>query len=151
MPAHARSTSDTTASLMSGSRTTTKNVEEVAIAVDPEEIAGLTAALSSGGSITCVARSGHPDEPKTLSSTPGSTPKPLPIAIETVVGENSSTMYFPNPSVEGSAPRAVRVAGLPPRSPAEPDEGASRGGVRQAQYLETIEPQSDTDSATTRR
>ena len=85
---------------MNGPRTTTKSLEEVAIAVDPEEIAGLTASLSSGDSITCVARSGHPDEPKTLSSTPGSTPKPPPIAIETVVGDSSSTMYFPNPVAE---------------------------------------------------
>jgi Flp pilus assembly protein CpaB len=145
MPSHMRSTSDTTPSLMNGPRTTTKNVEEVAIAVDPEEIAGLTAALSSGGSITCVARSGHPDEPKTLSSTPGSTPKPPPIAIETVVGDSSSTMYFPNPTGEG-AEQALVSNGRRVRTPGSSIESRSSGDVRQARRGDVVEPAGATDS-----
>jgi hypothetical protein len=148
MPAHTRSTSDTTPSLMNGPRTTTKSVEEVAIAVDPEEIAGLTAALSSGGSITCVARSGHPDEPKTPSVTPGSTPQPPPIAIETVVGGKSSTLYFPNPT--GAEATEPALAGKD-RSTDGLKANAERGEVRQASFDEAIEPQDGAKDSTFRR
>ena len=42
----------------------TKPVQEIVIAIAPEEVAHLTEALAVGASVECVPRSGSPDDPK---------------------------------------------------------------------------------------
>lgn len=98
-PIRIRATPTTTNSLMNGQRTSTKPVEEVVIAVDPEEIAELSAAFSIDAAITCVARSGHPDD-SGESITPGLPPAPPPTTIEAVRGNKTETLYFPVQSDE---------------------------------------------------
>ena len=60
-------------SLTRGSITRKRPVQEIVIAVDPEEVAPLTEALAVGANISCVPRSGHPDDPVN-SRTPESEP-----------------------------------------------------------------------------
>jgi Flp pilus assembly protein CpaB len=101
-PVRMRATISTSQSLVGGPRTTAKPVEEVVIAVEPEEVSELTAAISQEAAITCVARSGHPEDAKVSRETPGSTPPPPPTAIETVWGSKRETLYFPKPIDEVS-------------------------------------------------
>ena len=51
----------------------TKPVQEIVIAVEPEEVAHLTEALAVGANVECVPRSGSPDDPAD-SITPGLRP-----------------------------------------------------------------------------
>ena len=60
-------------SLTQGAITRKRPVQEIVIAVDPEEVALLTEALAVGANISCVPRSGHPDDPVN-SRTPESQP-----------------------------------------------------------------------------
>ena len=50
-------------SLTDGSRVRTRPVQEVVIAIDPEEVARLTEALAVDAKISMVPRSGRPDDP----------------------------------------------------------------------------------------
>jgi hypothetical protein len=59
--------------LVSGLVVRTKPVQEVVIAVRPGEVAHLTEALAVGAEISCVPRSGRPDDPRD-SITPESQP-----------------------------------------------------------------------------
>jgi Flp pilus assembly protein CpaB len=67
-------TSSTT--LTAGQITGTRPVQEMVIALAPEEVAPLMAALRMKADLSCVARSGHPDDPMD-SLTPGMNPKPV--------------------------------------------------------------------------
>jgi len=60
--------------LTQGAITRTRPVQEVVIAVAPEEVALLTQALAVEARIQCVIRSGHPDDPED-SVTPGAIPR----------------------------------------------------------------------------
>jgi len=60
-------------SLTNGLTIRTKPVQEVVIAVYPPEVAHLTEAMSVGSEISCVPRSGRPDDPRD-SVTPDSMP-----------------------------------------------------------------------------
>ena len=60
-------------SLTSGQVTRTKPIQEIVIAIDPEEIAPLTEALAVEAEVTAWARSGRPDDPAD-SVTPSRTP-----------------------------------------------------------------------------
>jgi Flp pilus assembly protein CpaB len=60
-------------SLTNGLIVRTKPVQEVVIAVSPYEVAHLTEALAVGAEISCVPRSGRPDDPRD-SITPESSP-----------------------------------------------------------------------------
>src|SRR5437762_4819081 len=71
----------------------TKPVQEVVIAVSPIEVAHLTEALAIGADISCVPRSGRPDDPYD-SVTPESNPwSPFGGTVQrpsTAAGETSS-------------------------------------------------------------
>lgn len=62
-----------TSSLTQGMRTQTRPVQEMVIAIAPEEVAHLTQAMAIGAVLTCLPRSGRPDDPAD-STTPGLTP-----------------------------------------------------------------------------
>lgn len=94
-PVHVRDALGTAESLTKGSRSTNKPIEEVVIALEPQEIPHLTAAISRSAAITAVARSGHPDDAHVESMTAESEPPPVPTAIETVIGTKRETLYFP--------------------------------------------------------
>lgn len=58
----------TMASLTQGNRTNSKPIQEVVIAVHPEEVAPLTAAMAIDADLTVVPRSGRPDDPKDIKT-----------------------------------------------------------------------------------
>lgn len=84
----------TSSSLTQGSVTRTKPIQEAIIAVDPEEIAPLTEAIAIEASITCVARSGLPDDPGEASITPhGVDPSEHVAVIERIVGAHREVFF----------------------------------------------------------
>lgn len=87
-------------SLTQGAVTRTKPIQEVVIAVDPEEIAPLTEAMSVEANITCVARSGLPDDPGPASVTPsGPSPGDQVAVIERIVNGKREVMFVPKGAV----------------------------------------------------
>lgn len=72
-PVETRAIPVSTSSLTQGMRTQTRPVQEMVIAIAPEEVAPLTEALAIGAVITCLPRSGRPDDPAE-STTPGLSP-----------------------------------------------------------------------------
>jgi Flp pilus assembly protein CpaB len=86
----------TSNSLTQGSVTKTKPIQEAIIALDPEEIAPLTEAIAIEASITCVARSGLPEDPGEASITPhGVDPSEQVAVIERVVGGHREVFFVP--------------------------------------------------------
>ncbi|MEM7306175.1 MAG: hypothetical protein AAF682_05875 [Planctomycetota bacterium] len=74
-PLHSRQVPIKNTSLTQGTSVRTIPVQEMVIAISPEEAAPLMEALSVEAEITCLARSGHPDDPVD-SATPSSDPEP---------------------------------------------------------------------------
>ena len=75
-PLQTRGVPTTNTSLTRGTSVRTLPVQEMVIALDPEEVAPFLEALSVEANITCLARSGRPDDPLD-SVTPSSEPTPL--------------------------------------------------------------------------
>jgi Flp pilus assembly protein CpaB len=67
-----------------------KPVQEIVIAVDPEEVASLTEAVAVKAEITTIPRSGHPDDPRD-SQTPESQPW-SPFGNTLALGKSSGGM-----------------------------------------------------------
>ncbi|MCS6850471.1 MAG: hypothetical protein NZ700_04795 [Gemmataceae bacterium] len=91
----------------------TRTIQEVTIAIAPEEVAPLADALTSHAEIICIARSGHPDDPGPSSVTPSSIATPNVTAMETIVGSKRTVLVFPTPGagpVEPSSPAATAEA-----------------------------------------
>lgn len=72
-PVETRLVPVSTTSLTQGARTQTRPVQEMVVAIDPVEVAPLTEALAVDARLTCLPRSGRPDDP-VGSITPGSAP-----------------------------------------------------------------------------
>ena len=73
-PLQTRQIPISSASLTSGTTVRTVPKQEMVIALDPEEVAPFMEALSVGAEITCLARSGRPDDPQD-SVTPSHEPE----------------------------------------------------------------------------
>lgn len=93
----------TSGTLTQGMVTRTKPVQEVVIAVDPREVAHLTEAMAVDARISCVPRSGRPEDPPALV-TPPSTPRspfatgtgPGPLTtIESITGTKREMIAAP--------------------------------------------------------
>lgn len=76
-PLETRQIPITSSSLTSGTTSRTIPKQEMVIALAPEEVASFMEALSVGAEITCLARSGRPDDPED-SVTPSPEPEPSP-------------------------------------------------------------------------
>lgn len=72
-PVKTRTVPVASSSLTQGLVTRNKPIQEVVIAVDPQEVAPLTEAMAVKADINCIPRSGHPDDPQD-SRTPDSQP-----------------------------------------------------------------------------
>jgi Flp pilus assembly protein CpaB len=116
-PVHVRDEVSTTNSLTKGQRSSMKPVEEVVIALEPDEIPRLTAAMSQNAAILVVARSGHPDDAKIESITPESNPPPPPTMIETVVGDKRETIFFRSAPAHGETMTGPQRPALSPVMP----------------------------------
>ena len=62
-PLQTRQVPTTSSTLTAGTTTRTVPVQEMVIALDPEEVSPLLGALELGAELTCLARSGRPDDP----------------------------------------------------------------------------------------
>lgn len=69
--------------------------QEIIVAVDAEEIGPLTEALATNAEMTCVARSGRPDDPGPASVIPAFDPVPRVRTIEVLVGSRRETIVYP--------------------------------------------------------
>jgi Flp pilus assembly protein CpaB len=148
-PVQTRSIPVSSNTLMQGAVTRTRPVQEAIIAVDPAEIASLTEAIATDAAITCVARSGLPDDPGRESVTPdGSNPADQVTAVERIVGGKRDILLVPKspaPKQELTAPDrpdAKRASPANGRRDAEPSETPRESGGSS----ETKKPQSDPDS-----
>jgi Flp pilus assembly protein CpaB len=99
-----------------GGPTPSKPVQEVTIALDPEEVAPLHEALAIQATLMCVARSGRPDDAAAKTVTPGS-PPPAPMhAMEIISNGKRQTLVFPIP---GKGP--IEPPSLEPTPPTTDD------------------------------
>jgi Flp pilus assembly protein CpaB len=86
----------------------TKTIQEVVIAIDPREAALLSVALALKADITCIARSGRPDDPGEESVTPGIKPPKVRV-IEVISGSKRQVYEIPEPPAAGDAEAAPAV------------------------------------------
>jgi len=96
-PLQTRQVPMTSTSLTRGTSVRTIPVQEMVIALDPDEVAPFMEALCVGASITCLARSGQIDDPVD-SMTPSSDP-----------GFSTLQAYFPGSSLLTSDPQSMSV------------------------------------------
>lgn len=97
-PVTTRAVPLTTSTLTQGARNTTRPVQEIVIAVDPDEVRRLSEAESLEYGLTAVAHSGVPgDESEPPATTADESPDgaAAPRVIETIVGGKRQTVYFP--------------------------------------------------------
>lgn len=105
-PLHTRERPITSTTLMGGTQTRTVPVQEVVIAVNPDEVAKVGEAQGMHLDIDVVVRSGRPDDPDKSVPTPGADPlSDAPVQIvETITGSKRDTQVFTAPSVRVLAP-----------------------------------------------
>jgi Flp pilus assembly protein CpaB len=85
-----------------------KPVQEIIIAVAPEEIAPLQAALTVGADIFAAYRSGHPDDAKAAKQmTPGTPPPTKTTTIEVIQDGKRETLSFPHSPTANPPPAAA--------------------------------------------
>lgn len=104
-----------------GKKSQTKPVQEVMIAIEPDEVVPLSQALSLNAQITCVARSGRIDKGAADVTIKESTPAPRGHVMEVIIGSKERRTYvFPKPgegpkieptTEESLVPEAVTVSG----------------------------------------
>ena len=99
-------------SLTQGLVTRTRPVQEVVIAVAPEEVPDVVEALAIDAAIDCVPRSGHPDDPVD-SVTPSSTPNMPMWSPYGTEGDGSETMQLIE-TIDGDKRSLQPVPRLPP-------------------------------------
>ena len=88
-------------SITSGTTTRTVPVQEIVIAVEPNEVAPITEAIATQVDIECVARSGLPSDPGAAKETPGSDPLAQVKVIDAIHGKKREALVF---SASGYAP-----------------------------------------------
>jgi Flp pilus assembly protein CpaB len=101
----------TSRSLQNGTSVKMIPVQEVVIAVDPEEVAPITEAMATEVTIMCVARSGQPDDPTATSKTPGSDPMDDVLVVDMISGSKHDTTVLPESNRNGQP-----VSSTPARS-----------------------------------
>ena len=126
-PVTTRAKPTTVRSLMSGSQTKTVPVQEIVIAVNPEEVAPVSEAVATEATLACVIRSGRPDDPGPSIKTPGADPlNETPIeVVESIRGNNRDiqvvsrwgTLLKPSTS-NAEAPSPAESAVKPAAAPA---------------------------------
>jgi Flp pilus assembly protein CpaB len=114
-------------SLTQGGITRMRPVQEIVIAVDPDEVAHLTEAMAVGAQISTVPRSGRPDDPpnsitpdlrpESPFTGPGVTPVSSPVAVTGEVPAAAKTLQGPGPfsMVETIAGSARELKAVPRR------------------------------------
>jgi len=97
-------------------------VEEMVIAVDPEEVAALTEALHSGARIDCVPLSGRPEGVAAEPAASGARTKRTLSMVETIVGGERRVVAVRSGRRDADSLPSVSAAG----SPSEPPQPVER-------------------------
>ncbi len=104
------------ASAGQGARAQARPVQEVVVAIDPDEVAALTEALAVGAQLTCLPRSGRADEAEADApgaALPASAPRagdgapPELTVLDRITGEDRALLAVPRatpPAANGRAP-----------------------------------------------
>ncbi|HTU27134.1 MAG TPA: hypothetical protein VMF30_17135 [Pirellulales bacterium] len=95
-PVTSRNKPTTSNSLTSGTTVRQVPVQEIVIAVAPGEVAPISEAIATKVEITCVARSGLPDDPGAVSQTPGANPLDEMKVIDSIRGIKRDALVFSN-------------------------------------------------------
>jgi hypothetical protein len=127
-PVTARNEPMTSSTLMGGTQVKTIPVQEIVIAVNPEEAAKISEALAMHLQIDCVIRSGRPDDPGPALETPPSNPlNSSVIVLDTILGSKRDTQVFSNSGSRVTVPPTQPAGGvdveLPPPPPPAPRNG----------------------------
>lgn len=107
MPVTTRQKPVASATLTQGMRVRTVPVQEIVLAVDPDEVAGITEALATEALLTCVARSGLPTAGEAERETTGKDPLAGLHTIEAITGKGRELFTFP---VVGATPAPAMTA-----------------------------------------
>ena len=99
LPVYTRLMPSTTHSLTNGSQSSTKPVQEIVIAVEPNEVPKLTEAIAVGAELVAVARSGLPEETHETKISTEQQEAPKVRMIETINGRqrNQVAVQLPKP------------------------------------------------------
>lgn len=122
MPVTTRNKPVTVGSLTQGKQTRMVPVQEIVIAVDPQEVAPIGEAIAMKLGIACVIRSGRPEDPGASVATPGADPlDDLPVnVVDAIHGTKREALVFSGsdarllPPLEGDGQSAATE---PARSP----------------------------------
>jgi len=123
-PLESRAVPITSSSITRGPTTKTIPVQEMIIALDPDEVAPFMEAIAIGADLQCLARSGHPEDPRD-SITPSSDPYPAATASAALPGDlmsaDGSPVSGPGDlrvveSIDGSGRTLVPVPTATPES-----------------------------------
>jgi Flp pilus assembly protein CpaB len=106
-PIYVRAVPTTSHSLTSGAQTTTKPIQEVVLAVAPDEVPMLTEAIALGAELTAVARSGQPGDDQTTRISTEVQEAPKATVIETIQGRRREQVSVPLPPPTGQASMTV--------------------------------------------
>jgi hypothetical protein len=85
-------------------------VQEIVIAVEPEEVPMISQALNGATELRAIHRTGHPAETADQSVTPGTQLPPPDIEIEILRGGKRETVSFPRPVPTDNGQRPYPVA-----------------------------------------
>lgn len=96
-PITTRAVPTTSHSLTNGAQNTTKPVQEIVIAVEPDEVPVLTESLALSAVLTAVARSGQPGDDKTTRISTEKQEAPTSLIIETIQGKRREQVAVPVP------------------------------------------------------
>ena len=95
-----------TSTLTQGLVTRQKTVQEIVVAVGPDDVARLTEALAVNAAISCVPRSGRPDDPQN-SVTPELQPWSPFVGLVATTGVPQAGQEIPGPSGTASSLTAI--------------------------------------------
>jgi hypothetical protein len=96
LPVYFRNVPSTSHSF-SGQQTTSKPVQEIVLAIEPNEVPLLTEMLASEATLTAVARSGLPDDSQESRVTIEVEAEAPPQVIDVIKGQKRDQVVFPAP------------------------------------------------------
>lgn len=112
-PVTARSKQTSSSSLMNGKQVRNEPVYEIVIAVLPEEVAPISEALATDIAITCVARSGRPEDVAAKVDTPGADPITEMRLVDVIAGDRRESLVLSNEGIRPTGPGAAANFGSP--------------------------------------
>jgi len=112
-PVTGRVKQSASSSLMNGKQIKNEPVYEIVIAVDPAEVAPISEALATEIDITCVARSGRPEDEAATVDTPGADPIAEMRVVDAISGDRRESLVLSNEGIRPTGPGVATNLGAP--------------------------------------